>query len=128
MIFDSTTIYNLFNNCLVTKESLKNGAYIQRNCLPITGFTMKAYFDKQRIRDNKDNIIELLNQVRNLDEGVSILATPYDELGNERISIRASEMLMCMGLACDEIEIIGQTKEGFPIIKRKVKEISLKLV
>ena len=133
-MFDYATINNLFSKCMFTKEELNNYEYAKNNYIIITGFTLKVLFNKEKLLNNKEEIVNLLNQIQNLDEGISILKAPYDELGQERTSIYACELLMCLGLGLGEIEyaypreLWDNLPGGLPIIKRKQKEVELKLV
>jgi len=59
-MFDYATINNLFSKCMFTKEELNNYEYAKNNYIIITGFTLKVLFNKEKLLNNKEEIVNLL--------------------------------------------------------------------
>jgi len=131
MEFDSVNIRNLATSCMFKPEEFDDLQYFSSNSITVTGISMKVCYDKSKIDKYREIIVNLIDSIPGIEDGVSILDLPKN---NKKISTYSCELLMCLGVASGEIEYMyprdmwENLPNGFPLVVRTKKEKEVKLV
>lgn len=100
-VLTSDKVRKLYLECLLKEEEIKDEA-------PVVDFTIAegiksvTVFNWERLEANKDNIVELVNELPNLDRGPSFLTLCEDKNGRQWTGDqRDMDLLVQLGLASD---------------------------